>query len=103
MLNGDKKMINKNVLYIFCLILISNFKSSFNCSCEPFNIETVICKSDFTLLVLVKGLGPSTKSHDLYYVEIRQSYNLNYQSAKAFRDYGNYANLIKYTFKSFFF
>lgn len=82
-------MMNKKVIFIFCLTFSLNFKPFQSCSCEPFMIENVICKSQFTLLVLVTGIGPSTKTLDSFYVEIRQSFNINYEVTKAFRDYGS--------------
>lgn len=71
------------------LILTTNFPPVNSCSCEPFNIENIICKTQFAVLVLVKGIGPSTKSLDSFYVEIRQSFKVTYEAAKAFREYGS--------------
>lgn len=64
-------MIDKRFIFVFCLVFFANFKIIYTCSCEPFNIENVICKSNFSLLVIAKGVGPQSKTHDSYYVEIR--------------------------------
>lgn len=81
----------KNVIHIFVfsLTLAVTFEPLYACSCEPFNVENVICKSHFAVLVLVTGVGPSSKTLDSFYVEVRQSFKMAYEAAKAFRDYGS--------------
>ena len=79
----------KNVIYIFVFSLAVNFGRLHACSCEPFNVENAICKSHFAVLVLVTGVGPSSKTLDSYYVEVRQSFKMTYEAAKAFVDYGS--------------
>lgn len=77
------------VVFCFLTLTTTNFRPIRCCSCEPFSIEGIICKTQFVVLVLVTGVGPSTKTLDSFYVEIRQSFKVQYDAAKAFRDYGS--------------
>ena len=88
--NFESKMMKiQNVIFVFALALAANFERLHACSCEPFNVENVICKSHFAVLVLVTGIGPSSKTLDSFYVEVRQSFKMQFEAAKAFRDYGS--------------
>lgn len=76
-------------IFLFCCTLAGSIERLYACSCEQFNIENVICKSHFAVLALVTGVGPSSKTLDSFYVEVRQSFKMAYEAAKAFRDYGS--------------
>ena len=36
-----------------------------------------------------KGVGPTTKTLDSFYIEVRQSFNMHQNAALAFKDYGS--------------